>query len=501
VADRLTALDGSFLRLEELDEGALMSLGGVMVFDPPAGGVAPTVEAVREHLAARLGELPRYTQRLSSVRTGRLVWPRWVPDERFDIRHHVGRDKLPTPGEDGQLSDWTAEFFSRPLDRKRPLWEMVLLEGLQSGRWALGWKTHHCLVDGVVAVELMGLLLGPEPTARTGPAPPRSASRGPSSRSHLPKAAAQAVDATLRAGSAAVHVAAHPREALDRSRRVAELIARDELRGAPHTSLNVPIGQTRRYAVVRAPLEELKAIGHHLGGSITDVVLAAATGGLRELLLSRGEDLPPRGLRALVPVTRRAASDRLRLGNMLSFWFVDLPVGDPLGQARLRNIAAATRRRKSSGAARAMSAMIEVAALAPPVIAHAALAQTVFSTRRFNVAVTNVPGSPVPLYAFGAPVREIRPVLPLLADHTVGIAAHSYNGQVTFGIAADATSTPDIDVLARGIAEDLANLYAVVSDATNRGHEPLTERDGATDRRRQSGHAPTVSGRMGSRTK
>ena len=336
-----------------------MSLGGVMVFDPPAGGVAATVEAVRKHLAARLGELPRYTQRLSSARTGSLAWPHWVPDEHFDIRRHVGHDKLPRPGGDGQLSDWTAEFFSRPLDRRRPLWEMVLVEGLKSGHWALGWKTHHCLVDGVVAVELIGLLLGPEPTARTEPAPPRGAPRGPSWRSHLPEAAAQAVDATVRAGSAAVHAAAHPREALDRSRRVAELIVRDELRGAPHTSLNVPIGQTRRYAVVRAPLEELKAIGHHLGGSITDVVLAAATGGLRELLLSRGEELPPRGLRALVPVTRRDASDRLTLGNLLSFLFVDLPVGEPLAQARLGNIAAATRRRKSSDAAQATSAMIE----------------------------------------------------------------------------------------------------------------------------------------------
>ena len=267
---------------------------------------------------------------------------------------------------------------------------------------------------------------------------------------------------------------------------------RDELRGAPHTSLNVPIGQTRRYAVVRAPLEELKAIGHHLGGSITDVVLAAATGGLRELLRSREEELPPRGLRALVPVTRRDASDRLTLGNLLSFLFVDLPVGEPSAQARLRNIAAATRRRKSSDAAQATSTMIEVAALAPPVVAHAALTQTVFSRRMFNVAVTNVPGSPVPLYAFGALLREIHPVLPLLADHAVGIAALSYNGQVTFGINADASSMPDIDVLARGIARR-AREAARAGAQRDQGRrcEPLTERDGAADRPRQSACAET----------
>ena len=464
MADTLTALDGTFLRLEERDEGALMTLGGVMVFDPPAGGVAPTVEAVREHLVARLGELPRYMQRLSSTRTGSLAWPHWVPDEHFDIRHHVDRAELPAPGDEGQLCDWTAEFFSRPLDRTRPLWEMVLIDGLESGRWALGWKTHHCLVDGVVAVDLIALLLGPGPTAGTEPAPPTRASREPAWRSSVPEAAARAADAGLRVGSAAIHAAAHPREALDRSRRVAELIVRDELRVAPDTSLNVPIGQTRRYAVVRAPLDELKAISHHLGGSITDVVLAAATGGLRELLLSREEALPSRGLRALVPITRREASHRLTLGNLLSFWFIDLPVGQPHAQARLRKIAAATRRRKSSDAARATSTMMELAALAPPVVAHPLLTHTVFSKRMFNVVVTNVPGAPVPLYAFGALLCELHPVLPLLADHAVGIVALSYNGQVTFGINADASSMPDVDVLARGIAAGLEELHALLPE-------------------------------------
>jgi diacylglycerol O-acyltransferase len=489
VAEKLTALDGTFLRLEELDEGALMNLGGVMVFDPPAGGVAPTVDAVREQLSARLGELPRYTQRLSSPRAGGLTRPHWVPDERFDIRHHVGHAELPAPGDDGQLRDWTAEFFSRPLDRSRPLWEMVLIEGLESGRWALGWKTHHCLVDGVVAVELIGLLLGPGPTVGTEPTPPRRASRGPSWRSRVPEAAGRAGEAGLRVGSAAVHAVSHPREALDRSRRVAELLVRDELRDAPRTSLNVPIGRTRRYAVVRAPLEQLKASADNLGGSITDVVLAAATSGLRELLLSR-EEVPPRGLRALVPVTRRDASDRLKLGNLLSFWFVDLPVGEPLAPERLRRIAAATRRRKSSDAARAASTMIDVAALTPPVVAHAALIQTLFSRRMFNVAITNVPGAPVPLYAFGAPLRELYPVLPLLADHAVGIAALSYNGQVTFGITADASSMPDVDVLARGIAGGLEELRALLPRDGEAGRsEPATERDDVSDRRRQRGTA------------
>ena len=148
-ADRLTVLDATFLELEQLDQGVLMNIGGVMVFEPRADGVVPEIERVRDHLAARLGRLPRYSQRLSSARTGSWAWPHWTRDERFDIRGHIRHASLPIPGSDEQLSDWTADFLSHPLDRARPLWEMVLLEGLADGRWALGWKTHHCLVDGV----------------------------------------------------------------------------------------------------------------------------------------------------------------------------------------------------------------------------------------------------------------------------------------------------------------------------------------------------------------
>ena len=166
MTDRLTVLDATFLELEQLDQGALMNIGGVMVFEPPQGG-APGIDRVRDHLAARLGRLPRYSQRLSSTRTGSWSWPHWTEDERFDIRSHIRHASLPAPGSDEQLCDWTADFFSHPLDRTRPLWEMVLIEGLADGRWALGWKTHHCLVDGVGTVDIVGLMLDPEPVPRT----------------------------------------------------------------------------------------------------------------------------------------------------------------------------------------------------------------------------------------------------------------------------------------------------------------------------------------------
>ncbi|MEO6857318.1 MAG: wax ester/triacylglycerol synthase domain-containing protein [Solirubrobacteraceae bacterium] len=121
----LTALDAMFLELEQLDEGALMSIGGVMVFDPLPGGGVPSVEEVCADLLARLGQLPRYSQKLSSTRTGRFAWPHWIDDEQFDIRDHVRHAALPAPCTDAQLCDWAADFYSHRLDRTRPLWEIA----------------------------------------------------------------------------------------------------------------------------------------------------------------------------------------------------------------------------------------------------------------------------------------------------------------------------------------------------------------------------------------
>jgi diacylglycerol O-acyltransferase len=459
-------LDATFLELEQLDHGALMSIGGLMVFEPLPGETVPAVEQVREHLATRLGQLPRYSQRLSSTRTGSWSWPYWTDDERFDIRSHIRNASLPAPGADQQLCDWTADFFSHPLDRTRPLWEMVLVEGLERGRWALGWKTHHCLVDGVGAVDVVDLMLDSEPRPGRRPevhAPGRGSSSSPRSKPpRLPEAIVQAAQAGAHAAGSGLHAVQHPKEALEHSRALAELLVRDGIVGAPHTSLNVPIGQTRRFAVVRVPLAKLKATGRALGGSVNDVLLAACSSGLRRLLMERGEQLPPSGLRAMVPMNLRDTSGRFALGNRVTSLFVDLPLAEDDPNARLLEIAGRTRRLKSSSAAEGPTTLLDLAALAPPAVVHAALARTAYTTRLFNVTITNVPGQQQPLYAFGSTLREIHPFVPLAAEHTVGIAVFSYNGLVVLGISADSESTPDLDVLASGIEDGLEELLALV---------------------------------------
>ncbi len=468
MTDNLTALDATFLELEQQDEGALMGIGGVSVFDPMPGGRAPTVEELCASLASRLDQLPRYSKRLSSTRTGGFAWPHWTDDDRFRIRDHVSHVALPAPGGVAELCDWAADFYSHRLDRRRPLWEMALIEGLPEGRWAVANKTHHCLVDGVGSVDVAYVLLDAEPNPpERQPAPPRPPASDSLLRPFLlspPQPIANVAHAGARVAGAGVHAALHPREALERSRSLAELIVREELIGSPHASINVPIGSSRRFAVVSRPLAELKAIRRRLGGSINDVVLAACTTGLRLLLLGRGEEPSRRGLRAMVPMNIRQSTERLALGNRISSLFVELPVGEPVAHLRHRQIVAATESLKSSRAATGAEAMLDLAALAPPIV-HAALARSLYATRLFNVTITNVPGPQIPLYSFGARLREVYPVVPLAANHSVGIAIFSCNGLITFGVIADSESTPDIDVLVHGIEAGIDELSALVPDA------------------------------------
>jgi WS/DGAT/MGAT family acyltransferase len=252
----------------------------------------------------------------------------------------------------------------------------------------------------------------------------------------------------------------HPREALERSRAVIDLLVRDELIAAPDSSLNVPIGATRRIATVHVELQELQNVRCALGGTVNDVVLCAATGALRELLLERGEDPPHQGLRAMVPVNIRREGDRGELGNKVSSLFVELPVAEADPLRRYELVRATARERKAGGQALAADAVTGLTELAPPVL-HAGLARAMSAKRLFNVTITNIPGSPHRVYAFGAPMVDVVPIVPLAAEHAVGIAAVSYAGGMTFGLYADRAAMPDLDVLTDGLAASLLELAAV----------------------------------------
>ncbi len=477
MTDQLTPLDTSFLEIEEQDEASHMHIGWAMVFESLPEGGAPSVERVREQLEPRLAALPRFGARLSEPRTGGLSWPRWIADESFDVAGHVRQAALPAPGGQRELLDWLADFWSHRLDRSRPLWELVLLDGLADGRWALVTKTHHCLVDGMSGVDVTALLLDETPEspppagARDETTPASTQSSEPSQRSRVARAAGATlrlpVDVALKGARAAAGAITHPRvagELVRRTRAVAGLLVRDELIGAPPTSLNVAIGGSRRFAVARADLDEMKAIKRELGGTLNDVVLAAATGALRGFLMARGEPLPPRGLRAMVPVSVRGTGEAAALGNRVSSLFVDLPVAIAEPARRYARVVEAAESLKAGSQAMGSDSVVQAAGLVPPAL-HALAVRTMFSPRLFNITITNVPGPPLTLYAFGAPMREVLPLVPVFARHAVGIAVVSYAGRVCFGVNADAASVHDVEVLSRGLETSIAELQAVARES------------------------------------
>jgi len=485
MSEHLTALDATFLELEEIDESAHMHTGVIMVFDPRPDGGSPSREEVCRYLASRLGQLPRYQQRLSEPHTGGMSWPEWQDDPAFDIDTHVARAALPAPGGDEELAEWASGFFSQRLDRHRPLWEMALVEGLANGRWAIATKTHHCMVDGVGSADVGHLLLDTTPDAAPiALSPPSSAKRGsgegrpspgdadrPRPPAHLTAPGSLArlaqmwegllpVDTISRAAHMGARGALHPRDALRGARSALAVIVRDELRAAPRTSLNVPIGTLRRFEVVRAPLADLKEIKNSLGGTINDVVLTVAASGLRALLRSRGDSLPTGGLRAMVPINVRAASEHLALGNRVSSLYVELPVVEADPVRRYHETVARSESLKSEGQqAAGTTAVIELAGLAPPVI-HAAMARAIYARRLFNVTITNVPGPQQTLYALGAAMREVYPLVPLAAEHAIGVAAASYDGTVFFGVVADRDALPDLDVLLSAMGTSVEELLS-----------------------------------------
>jgi diacylglycerol O-acyltransferase len=467
MADHLTALDATFLELEQADDSAHMHIGGALVFDPRPDGSIPAPGEVCRHLDTRLSHFPRYRRRLSEPRTGGLSWPAWEDDERFHLASHVRHATLPQPGGEQQLCDWLGDYWSHRLDRHRPLWEVVVVDGLEDGRWALVTKTHHAMVDGVGSVDAGFMMLDDSPESPLGAL--KGAAADGLQSSHSAREAAHPrgsqlagllrwmPEQALRAARGGAEMALHPRKAfemIERSRAAVEVILRDEVRSAPPSSLNCHMGATRSFAVVRVPLADVKDVKSRLGGTVNDVALAAVTGGLRRLLQARGEEPPAQGLRAMVPVNGRQASEKLALGNKVSSLFVHLPVAEQTTAARYRAVVDEAEHLKQGTQAVGTSTIISLAGLAPPAV-HAGIARALYATRLFNVTVTNVPGPQSTLYALGCRLREIFPLVPLAAEHAVGVAIFSYDGNVAFGINAATDAVPDLAVLRDGIAAEI----------------------------------------------
>ena len=463
----MSSLDASFLYLEEAT--TVMHVGSVMVFDPGPTGF--DYERLVALISRRIAHLPRYRQKIREV-PGRLANPVWVDDESFDLSYHVRRSALPKPGADEQLEDFVARIQPRPLDRRRPLWEAYLVEGLEHGRFAIITKTHHALVDGVNTLDIAQLLVKGEPGDGEEVVDTWRPDREPSD---LELIGGAVTDAIFMPGQVVDSVREGLGEVRDVGSRVLSglgslvtTLARGAARPAPVSPLNAEIGMARRFVMVGTDLDDYRTVRTRLARgayaddvSINDVVLATVAGAFRSWLLTRGEPVHASSVvRAMVPVSVEAGEGAPGL-TQLTACFVDLPVGEPGASMRLHQIAFSMRQQVENGQAVGAERLVGLAGFAPPTL-HSLGARlgNAMARRLFNVIITNVPGPQSTLYAGDASMLSTYPVIPLARGQALAIGLTSYDGGVYFGLNADRNAMPDIEVLGQSIIDSLAELAA-----------------------------------------
>lgn len=449
--ERLAPADAQFLYQET--PTAHMHVGGVVVFDD--SGFA--LEDVMRHTASRLALVPRFRQKLMWVPYGQGR-PVWVDDADFDIRYHVRHTGLPRPGGERELLALVGRIMSVQLDRKRPLWEMWIID-LPEGRRAMIHKTHHAMIDGMSGVDLASVLLDLTPEGQDLGDPAFDPRPAPTKSGLLRDTVVEGVTRPTEAWRAAARATQGPREFLARAREVGSGVlsfGKAPFQVAPKTSLSQRNGQHRRFSVVRTDLADVKEVKNRVGSTVNDVVLAMVTGGLRHLLLSRGDVVDDLVMRCSVPVSVREESDRMSMGNKVAVMFAELPVGEADPQARLEHIKAHMGRAKEGKQALGADAIMRLADYAPPTLL--ALAGRVVANQWvMNLTVTNMPGPQFPLYFMGGAIHEILPIVPLVGETNVGVACLSYNGGLDFGLTGDWDAVPDLDIFAEGIEKTLAD--------------------------------------------
>lgn len=459
--DRLSAIDASFLHAER--ESSHMHVGAVVILDGPA----PSREEFVEHIESRLHLVPRYRQKLSFPRF-EMGRPFWIDDPRFNLEYHVRHTALPSPGSLEQLRGLAGRIFSQRLDRSKPLWEIWLVQGLRAeGRakrkaFALISKTHHALVDGVSGVDIATVLF--DLTAVPAEAPAADTAWSPAPEPSQAELLAEGVKGLIRTparlASGALGAAADPASTLGAAREALEGVGEVAMAGlnpAPDVPLNVPIGPHRRLFWAQSDLADFKRVKNALGGTVNDAFLAVVAGGLARWLRTRGVRTEGLELRGLVPVSIRSDAQQGQLGNQIAALRGPLPVyvDDPV--ERLRIVREAMQGIKESKQALGAEVISGLEDFAPPTLLAQA-SRLNFSTRLFNLIVTNVPGPQFPLYLMGREMRQIVPVAFLPENHALAIAAMSYNGKLDFGLLGDYDAMPDLDRLAAFFEESLAEL-------------------------------------------
>ncbi|MGH7895202.1 MAG: WS/DGAT/MGAT family O-acyltransferase [Candidatus Binatia bacterium] len=467
--DRMTALDAAFFNLERT--GQLLHVGSVSITERPLD-----FARLSDDVASRLHLIPRYTQRVVPV-PFHLAHPTWEPAPHFDVRQHVFRHQLRPPGDLPQLSKLVSRLFARPLDRERPLWELHQIDGVEGERSALFGKVHHCMIDGVSGVQLMGVLLDPSPKPAPYPPAPPATPRPP-----LPSATTQ-LWRGMREGTrmfaaharALVNLVSRPEEALRELERTGEALGemlRVVLERVPPTPFNGHVSILRRVLWRTVPLHDLKGIKNRLGGTVNDAVLATIAGALRRYLESHGANPDRVELKAMCPVNVRTEGEHLALGNRISMMVAPLPVGiyDPL--ERYRQVRAAMTLIKASGESVRMTRILDLVTLLPPPL-QSAVGWMQVQSAPVNTICTNVPGPPVALYTQGVRLETLVPLVPLAQGIGLAFAMLSYADTLTIGVTLDPALIRDGERIVECLGESFEELRTLAGIERSERHGPV----------------------------
>jgi diacylglycerol O-acyltransferase len=478
--ESLTGLDAAFLSFET--PNAPLHVGAVIVFDPPPGKQLLFSESARFGFVRRLIEqrihlVPPFRRRAVGVPFG-LGQPVWIEDPELDLDAHVKRARLPSPGGAAELTEFVADLLARPLDRSRPLWEMVITEGLEGGRSALVVKLHHAILDGVSAASLLGtfLDLGPRPREIDPP-----------EVSWQPESVPTVTALVKRAVGAAVHDPGLALGTVNRSLRMVTELADHKRRlvsggaapppapfNAPRTSLNGSVSTRRSFGMASMSLAEVKVVGRAFEATVNDVVLATVGGALRSLLEARGETLES-ALVAMVPVSTRerargapAIADGPTLGNKVSAMLVSLAtvIDDPV--ERLRAVSESSRGAKTRTDVLGARILDDWAQLIVPALSTRA-ARLLSNLRVFdriapvfNVTVSNVPGPQFDLWFGGCRIEALYPIGPIVEGVGLNITALSYMGGLHVGMLGCKRLVPDMASMPALLQSHLDELVAAV---------------------------------------
>ena len=436
----MSRVDTAWLRMERATN--LMMITGVMMFETPMD-----IQTLRRVVEQRFLAYPRFRQK--AVETPAGAW--WETDRDFDIDWHIRLTALPGRAGKKELERLTSQLASTPLDQTKPLWQFHLVEKFGGGS-ALITRIHHCYADGIALVQVLLSLTDTSPE----PKPSARLEKAWLKKEHAPVAKRVGrIDRYMKLGSQMLErgmdlyrdptmAALMANEGVEIAREVGNALS---LSDDPPTVLKGRLGVSKRVAWAEPlNLSEVKSVSRALRCTVNDILLASASGALRSYMIERGEQIDGVTIRATVPVNLRPLEHAKQLGNHFGLVFLDLPVGEHNPMRRLERIAACMRVLRKSRQAVATFGALAAVGMAPAAVQGMAL--EMFS-RKASAVATNVPGPQMPLYLGGSKIRDLMFWVPQTGSIGIGISIISYNGEVHFGLMADAKLMPDPDSVIR----------------------------------------------------